>query len=161
MNSNQTLVVVDMQRYFSAANNRNTILACKREIKEAVKNKDWIIFLQYKDCGKTYRCLTRLAAGYKKKANLIKQEDNGALEIAAFALNNKFKCKNFKICGVNTTYCVHDTIVGLRRLFNNVKIKVVADACNDSNELSNFNGFKTLSKFTNVKVLNLKDKSNV
>jgi len=131
-----TLVVVDMQPDFLAS------LACKeqvkKEVRKAVRSNNPIIFLEYKDdlgyykYKPTYKDL--VPVGYDKVIKSKKTEDSGARNVVIH-LNKKKLPKKLKVCGVNTQYCVFETVSNLIR-FNKLDVTVVAKACNCENKNS-------------------------
>lgn len=133
----KTLVIIDMQKQFYAANKKLIIKACQREIKRAIKNKEPIIFVEYKFHGRTMRELKDLVKDYKHKHTTIKESNSGAYQIHN-AIQKHNLHKNLRICGVNTDACVLDTVEELNGFYcrrnlgwqTAYKITVVADATN-------------------------------
>ena len=66
-------------------------------------------------------------AGYDKVIKSKKTEDSGARNVVIH-LNKKKLPKKLKVCGVNTRYCVFETVSNLIR-FNKLDVTVVEKAC--------------------------------
>ena len=124
-----TLVVVDMQPDFSAANNPSVIVGVTREILEAKRKKSGIIFLEYSDTGRTHEGFSSLIKGYRHKARVTKDDDDGSLEVVKALRRRGFGSRTLRICGVNVDCCVFDTVNGLLHRLEQVQIQVVKDAC--------------------------------
>lgn len=127
-----TLVIVDMQPHFVAANTPGVIVGVTREILEAKRRKSGIIFLEYKptdEMGRTHEGLFSLIKGYPHKARVTKDDDDGSLEVVKALRRRGFAKHTLRVCGVNTDCCVYETIVGLLDRLDRSKIEVVKDAC--------------------------------
>lgn len=122
-----TLVVIDMQDSFGSSRHANVIKACQREIKLAIRRKYAIIFLEFEHCGSTNSALTNLVQGYDKVYFKTKPDNDGSYEVNE-VIKQYNLYHNVRVVGVNTSYCVYDTVEGLRSYCGS--ITVVADACN-------------------------------
>ncbi len=127
-----TLIVVDMQPSFTAANKPSIIVGVTREILEA-KRRNWgIIFLEYKptdEMGRTHEGFSSLIRGYRHKARVTKNDDDGSLEVVKAIRRREFGKRTLRVCGVNVDCCVFDTVNGLLDRLEQVQIQVVKDAC--------------------------------
>jgi nicotinamidase-related amidase len=131
MMSYPTLVVIDMQPSFCSARDPDVVASVAREIIEAKSNHGSIIFLEYNSCFPTLKGLLNLARGYKKKYRLTKDDDDGSLEIFNHVKRHgdSINIQEFRVCGVNTDYCVLETVSGMLNKLPDSKIKLVKDAC--------------------------------
>ena len=131
-----TLVVVDMQTEFDAANWPEVVVGVTREILEA-KRKNWpILILEYRpveNIGYTHFALTKLLKGYSLKARIGKDDDDGSLEVIRAVRRRGFYNKKFRVCGVNTDCCVAATVMGLINRTESV-VEVVKDACESEHQ---------------------------
>lgn len=123
-----TLLVIDMQQWFDPK--INTIVACKRTIKKAVKDKAFILFVEYYECGRTMKELLSLVENYNNIFYVIKKEDNGSKYVQLAMNHLNLPIGHIKVCGVNTDECVQQTILGLQKLYADSNIEVIANACN-------------------------------
>jgi len=142
-----TLVVVDMQDTFKFAKEPAVIKACQREIKLAIRRNYGIIFLEFEYCGNTISELKNLVNGYGKAYFAIKSRDDGSRE-AIELINQHNLYHNIRIVGVNTSYCVYETVEGLTNYHG--KITVVADACNCHSHMFGINKLASLK----IKIIN-------
>lgn len=130
-----TLVVVDMQEYFSTANCEETIYEIIQLIRQARENGDAIIFLEYEwnggHLGPTHEVLTDLVRGYDRTYTQVKDEDCGAAEVAR-TIDIHNLPSDVVVCGVNFGACVYATVRGLLIDYSDVvsSIEVVEEACN-------------------------------
>jgi hypothetical protein len=149
-----SLVVIDMQKAFTAARRKRVLLNCEKEINKAIKNNCSIIFVEYFNCGKTIKKLTDLTKNYKKTYTVTKNNDDGSPEISCLFKSNRLPAKNIKVCGVNTDACVLDTVCGLSHSnrFSKSIIDVIANACDTS--YNHEQGLQQISRFAykNVRV---------
>lgn len=120
-----TLVVIDMQEEFEAANCPKTIAACQREIRAAIGRDDPIIFVEYGDKAPpikgypsippvTLPALTDLTKGYDHAHTVVKFDNSGTPEVIKTIRDHDLPC-DLRICGVNANCCVRLTVEGLRK----------------------------------------------
>jgi len=153
-----TLVCIDMQQYFTAANGEKVQRACVREIKQAMKKGATILFVEYDNYGPTLPLLTDLVkkAKYKKVHYLVKDADGGGAIIADYLRKRHLTRSNIRVVGVNTNYCVQATVEGLNHYLNNSYFHIVADACASRYSSGHKYGLAAMSKLPNTKILRLK-----
>lgn len=141
-----TLVMVDMQPGFEAANDKRTIKNCIKYIKRAKRDMATIIVMEYgydEECskfGKTHEEIRKHLENYKWQLRIVKERDDGSM----FLLNNKkfqeMDCErhDVRFCGVNTTACVARTIQGMIDRLEIRNPKVLLDACNQPSGIYGF-----------------------
>jgi nicotinamidase-related amidase len=154
-----TLVIVDMQPDFNAANGTRVITNCLREIKQAMKDNASIIFLEYAHSGHTLAILSNATANYDKSYITTKNEDNGAPQVSKLISKHKMPHKLIKVCGVNTDCCVKCTVEGLSLRYNQTSIDVIADACHS--DWYHASGLDAMKKIPNCNVRSKKGKVHV
>jgi hypothetical protein len=145
-----TLVVIDMQYGFEASRNPETIEAVKREIAIHI-NHGWPIVIV--ECRPGQFCRT-----YPQIMNMLdmcptelctrveKEHNDGSQQVLRACREMGFSMEQLRVCGVNTTQCVQETVVALSYELPNSCIEVVKDACNDWNE----NDFSAMLRCANV-----------
>jgi hypothetical protein len=151
-----TSVVIDMQASFHAAHNPYTIYHVIKEIKNARKNKNGIVIVQYEQGG---RLIYQVENALKKYSNVDfvwKNQNDGSQEICQSISENYFNLNNLTICGVNTDSCVQETVESLSLILPETTIEVVEDGCNSIY----FNDFGWLKDLPNV-ILRESEYSNV
>jgi nicotinamidase-related amidase len=132
-----TLVVIDMQPGFRAANDKATIAAVKREILAAVDDNCPIVIVEFygpapnDKFGDTHDELMQALADYSRAARVIKASTGGGEAVRNTCHQNQFGTSLFRVCGVNTAACVAHTGDELREIFYECHVEVAADACND------------------------------
>lgn len=132
-----TLVVVDMQPMFDAANGKRVREECLKAILKAIEINAPIIFLEFNDYDHTHGELTKPCMG--NHYVMTKYTDDGSPEVYDTVLKYKLP-RNFRVCGVNTDCCVHATVNGLSARFPNTSIEVIAAACDsDWNHMAGIN----------------------
>lgn len=124
-----TLVVIDMQSYFTSAHNRKTLKSVKSLISQAMKDRQPIILVEYSDCGSSMPSLYRLTEHYSYLYVIRKQQDDGSAEISRLIRGMKLPATNIKVCGVNTDCCVYESVMGLKRRMRNTNFEIVENAC--------------------------------
>jgi nicotinamidase-related amidase len=125
-----TLVIVDMQPAFNAANRDRVVSNCFREILLAIKNDFPILFLEFDGYYNTHQKLMGAvkSSGYANYYVRLKNEDDGSDQIRRVVFDHALP-KNFRVCGVNTDCCVASTVKGLAARYPDSIIEVIADAC--------------------------------
>jgi nicotinamidase-related amidase len=148
-----TLVVVDMQKTFASSRKLSVIRNCKSLLKQAMEDKAGIVFLEYMDYGQTHSELLALTKAYKKAYQINKFEDDGSAETATMVRKHRLPKRLFRVCGVNTTYCVTATVRGLTKRLPDAKIEVIGKACNSIDPTNHSMGLDYLRKLRpNIKV---------
>lgn len=144
-----TLVVVDMQSSFEAANSRRVRENCKREIERAMEARAAIIFVEYVGQGPTIPSLVKLTDDYERVFITRKNDDDGSREVRKVIQDNNLPAKRLKVCGVNTDCCVLETVSGL---CNRMKaaMEVIADACNS--DFQHLTGLNDMAKMSGVTI---------
>ena len=119
-----------MQPYFDSANEPwllNNVLA---EIKKARNNSDYIIVLEYIDCGETHPDIVKSCEGYSRYYHEVKSSQSGAPNILCIMRENNIQADHFIIVGVETESCILETVEGIVHKIPKSKVTVVADAIN-------------------------------
>jgi nicotinamidase-related amidase len=141
-----TLVVVDMQSSFEAANSKRVRENVKREIQRAMDNKAAIVFVEYVGQGPTIPSLVKPTDDYDRVFIVRKNDDDGSKEVSKVIRDNNLPGKRVKVCGVNTDCCVLETVNGLCSRLRSASFEVVGDACNsDFNHLTGLNDMANMS----------------
>ena len=126
-----TLVIIDMQPNFKAANNPRCVANCVREVKKAIEIGANIIVLEYaqrrnENGHKTKYPIRKLVQAYEKGYFITKDDDDGSYAIIDTGIFDSEE--HFRLCGVNLGACVSSTARGLRENFPSAQIEVVKDA---------------------------------
>jgi nicotinamidase-related amidase len=129
----KTLVIVDMQEFFTASYRSSVQEECIRLIKYFKRNKLPIIVLEYDGAiyGKTHQRLQNLYKNYPYVKILKKRKDDGSDQVHRFMRQGTWgitKRDEILICGVNIRACVWETTMGLLR--RGYRVCAVQKACN-------------------------------
>lgn len=131
-----TLVVVDVQKNFlkfcSLSIKRNISMA----VKKAVENKAGIVFLEFKECGRTIKPLLNRVSNYERAFIEEKSFMDGSIKVKQVIRKNKLPSSKIKVVGVYTDYCVLRTVCGLSKKFPKSKIEVIENSCHCSYDKS-------------------------
>lgn len=148
-----TLVVVDLQHYFlNNLKSRKVVDSAVKLVEKAVADKAQVIYLEYRGYGKTTKTISKLTVGYPNKRTLLKSKDSGG-DVLSKAVKNK----KVVFCGINTPYCVYNTVKDFLYYSYIDKNKVVVDlkACDSSTNhedgVKQINDLKTYNR--NLKVI--------
>lgn len=145
-----SLVVIDMQPYFSPANNVGLIENCLREIKAAKRLGNHIMLVRLGQYGKSLEKLYRSLRGYENRSYVTKWQQSGATDVL-FGLPKK---THLRFCGVNTDLCVQDTVLDIANDYpRRLKLEVMADACASWNADRHTNGLCAMANHNRVTVL--------
>jgi nicotinamidase-related amidase len=120
-----TLVIVDMQPAFAAANCGTTTNNILKLIEEAKTQSAPIVILEFANYGKTRKDINDAVKDYDKTKRMTKYEDDGSSEVVEALADVP---KKAKVCGVNLGYCVLSTALGLVQ--KGAEVELVKEACN-------------------------------
>ena len=126
--SNYTLVVVDMQGYFPAANDYETVTKVLSEIRKAKRSGLPIVIAEYVGCGPTLPVI--VAAAKSEKTVTAQYDENDKSKDIREKLGEKAPSKTFRVCGVNWCACVKATAEGLVKEYPDCDIHIVAKSSN-------------------------------
>lgn len=122
------LCIIDMQpESFS-----NSIIIIKdvvELVREAIAKKAFIIVAHYNRCGETHIDITNELVNYPYKHYVWANINDKSCKIKQALIERKVFTRKIQVCGVNTEYCVWETVNGLARKFH-APIKVIEKACN-------------------------------
>lgn len=117
---------------------------CEKEIKEAVKNKQNILIVEFNHYGPTHHKLMRcIPDGYKKAHVIVKEHQDGSEKILEICRKHRLSKNTFRVCGVYLSACVLETVRGLLKQIN-PKIQVLS-TCSAHPRMemrNNYNSFK-------------------
>jgi nicotinamidase-related amidase len=147
---NYSLVVIDMQPYFSTTRCVKLVANCLREIKAAKRLGNHVMLVRLGQYGKSLEKLYRSLRGYDNRSYVTKWRQSGATDVL-YGLPKK---THLKFCGVNTDLCVQDTVLDIANDYpRRYKIEVVADACASWNEDRHTNGLCNMANHNRVTIL--------
>lgn len=157
------LVIIDMQRGFAAAEDPELLKTISQKISKAIEKRQRIFFVEYLlPSNKDYRTPWHAKKPYRipteesltdlcRRASypyttIMKDSQDGSKNIIDKLIELEIKKSvKIKICGVNTSLCVLDTVLGLANgLEPSMKIVVLQDACGDINQSSHERSLETL-----------------
>ena len=95
-------------------------------VKEAIINNAFIVIAQFKGCGETHINIINDLQNYPYKKYVWHHRNDKSKPIQA-VLNGIF-VRQIVVCGVNTEYCIKDTVHGLAKKFH-IPIIVMEKAC--------------------------------
>lgn len=145
-----TLVVIDMQDYFTGSKTAKVRKGCARAIRQAMNDKAAILYVEYQGYGSTISMLTNLSKNYKRVSTVKKASNGGEQEVRRLLLRKKFPKTHLKICGVNTDYCVLETVQGITGVLPKTKLHVIESACNSNG--NHKDGIRRLKAIEQVRV---------
>ena len=126
------LVIIDMQTGFRDCFNKDTLTGCQNEIRQAMKRRDWVFFVQYDGYGDIDRRLTRVADGYPYKKRVWKWKDDGSdkiilrlIKLGLVRLKPTFDLNDWIIKYHEWTYT--DEIVATQRKFRRAVVSAPAE----------------------------------
>lgn len=132
MNTERALVVIDMQPHFPAT--RRVLKPVISEVQRAMKHEVPILIVElhngHDDFGITHEKITEVVEGYPHVRLVHKAYNDGSSEVRK-ALSQQWGLgeeTSLEVCGVNTEFCVKETVQGLQRK-GFADITVLANAC--------------------------------
>lgn len=132
MLSRGTLVVIDMQKRFMAANDPDTITNVCELVQEAMDNRDGIVVLEFvnRPPSPTHAEIMTLLHGYPKYRVMQKSKNDGSPQVLEAVNLHGYDETVFRVCGVNARACVRETVLGLTQIFPFAEVEIIAKACN-------------------------------
>ena len=103
-------------------------------IKEAIINKAFIVIAQYIGSGETHIKIINEIYDYPYKTYIWHNKNDKSKPIQNVLKSLNVFVRQIKICGVNTEYCIKDTVHGLTKKFY-IPIKVIENACNGTDKI--------------------------
>jgi len=145
------LCIIDMQP--CGFNNSNLIIDNVLElVKEAVINKAFIVIAQFKRCGETHINIINEIQQYPYKEYVWHNKNDKSKPIQKVLHDRNIFVRHIKVCGVNTEYCIKDTVNGLAKKFH-IPIKVIEKACNGTDRVIEEALHKMRTFYINVEVI--------
>lgn len=130
-----TLIIIDVQYGYSAAEEGPHLDHIIKQINEAKRNNAAILIVNYKGIGKSIGCVWDAAHDHVYYDDILKSDNNGSDEIIrAFKRNKYMNRTNIKIGGVYTELCLTETVNGLSKKLTKSNIEVLTKCCNGNEE---------------------------
>jgi nicotinamidase-related amidase len=143
------LCIIDMQP--DGFSNANLIIENDLQlVTEAITTKAFIVIAQFKGCGETHINIVNEIQKYPYKKYIWHNKNDKSKPIKD-VLNGIF-VRQMKVCGVNTEYCVKDTVHGLAKKFH-IPIHVIEKACNGTDRTVDEALHKMRTFYRNVNVV--------
>lgn len=120
-------------------------------VKDAILENAFIVVAQFTRCGETHEEIRKELQNYPYKEYLWHNKKDKSNKIREILISRNLFVRNLKVCGVNTEYCVKDTVRGLSKKFT-VPIQVIEKSCNGS-ENHVEEAFRQMKGYKNVDVI--------
>jgi nicotinamidase-related amidase len=145
------LCIIDMQPV--GFSNSNLIIENVLQlVREAIMKNAFIVIAQFKGCGETHLNIMHEIQKYPYKTYLWHNKNDKSKPIQEVLHSLHIFVRQIKVCGVNTEYCVKDTVHGLAKKFQ-IPIKVIENACNGTDRIMEEALHKMRTFYKNVEVL--------
>jgi len=145
------LCIIDMQPV--GFSNSNLIIEnVLHLVREAIVDKAFIVIAQFKGCGETHINIINEIQEYPYKEYVWHNKNDKSKPIQEVLKSLNVFVRQMKVCGVNTEYCVKDTVHGLAKKFH-IPIKVVEKACNGTDRIIEAALHKMRTFYRNVEVV--------
>ena len=129
------LCIVDMMPYFPTSWVRSLKTEIIKQIKELNVEKDYVMVVEYNNCGKThYDILNAVRHSGCFYSIITKQYNGGGKEILNECKKVGLHDRHFRLCGVNKSACILETAIDLRRNCKKATIEVSWNGSGDINE---------------------------
>ena len=145
------LCIIDMQP-IGFSNSNLIIENVLQLVREAVVDKAFIVIAQFKGSGETHINITNEIQSYPYKEYVWHNKNDKSKPIQEVLKKRNIFVRQMKVCGVNTEYCVKDTVHGLSKKFH-IPIKVIEKACNGTDRIIEEAIHKMRTFYINVEVL--------
>lgn len=119
------LVIVDVQPNYPSAD-----LALRKAVCRAIRaHRGPICILEYEGNGKTYPCVLKACKGRRVFYCEKNRDDGGEVVALGTYREGLGHHRHYKICGVNTAYCVLSTASGILRERFDSTVTILESAC--------------------------------
>jgi nicotinamidase-related amidase len=145
------LSIIDMQPV-GFSNSTLIIENVLHLVREAIIDKAFIVIAQFKGCGETHINIINEIQKYPYKEYVWHNKNDKSKPIQEILNLINIFVRQMKVCGVNTEYCVKDTVHGLAKKFH-IPIKVVEKACNGTDRIIEAALHKMRTFYRNVEVV--------
>ena len=145
------LCIIDMQPV-GFSNSTLIIDNVVHLVREAIVDKAFIVIAQFKGCGETNINIIHEIQKYPYKKYVWHNKNDKSKPIQELLNSLNIFVRQIKVCGVNTEYCVKDTVHGLAKKFH-IPIKVIEEACNGTDRIIEEALHKMRTFYRNVEVL--------
>ena len=125
-----TLCIIDMQEEFSAS--EDIVPEVVAEVLYAIEQGEDIVVIEYGHGNDTWPEIREALNGYEQQATVIKDDDDGGEPLVKSLKKHGFCEEHLRFCGVNTCWCVADTIRGTQEHLPSANITLLDDSCNCS-----------------------------
>jgi nicotinamidase-related amidase len=152
-----TLVIIDMQPRFIAAQSRSLIGNIEEEIRRAKDLGNHIMFVRFANCGKITSSLLEAAQqNYTNVSVVTKVDQDGGHEVlqalSKRAIHTNVRT-NLRICGVNTDQCVESTAYTIAKAYpKRFKIEIVDKGCGTGLTYDHKKALDRLNKKPNIRI---------
>lgn len=153
-----TLVIIDVQKGYTAAENENLLNSLLKQINEAKKDEAAIIAVTMKGAGSIINCIWEAICDYKYVVEISKNDIDGSGPIVGSFRKYPFLNTNkFKVSGVYSNICVSASIKGLSQRLPDSEIEVLTKCCytdwEDSLTAPKKDPFKYIKSEKNVQLI--------
>jgi nicotinamidase-related amidase len=145
------LCIIDMQPV-GFSNSKLIIENVLQLVREAVIDKAFIVIAQFKGSGETHINIINEIQSYPYKEYIWHKKNDKSKPIQEVLKTRNIFVRQMKVCGVNTEYCVKETVHGLSKK-NHISIKVIEKACNGTDRTIEEAIHKMRTFYINVEVL--------
>jgi len=128
------LCIIDMQP--KGFNNCNLIiLPVVQLVRKAIVDTAFIAIAQFKGCGETHALIVQELQHYQHTGFIWHNKNDKSLPLQQELNRQRVFVRELRVCGVNTEYCVKDTVHGLAKKYHQIYIKVMENACNGTDRV--------------------------
>ena len=135
-------VIVDLQLCFDSARYGYVNVACRRLANKAIYNDELLVVLEYKGCGPSQPWLENLCNSNKNVIKVSKSDMGGGAEIISALEEKQIMPKKFIFGGIQTNYCVRETIEQIYAARPDIELELVRSATADHKS----NKFKAIQR---------------
>jgi nicotinamidase-related amidase len=146
------LCIIDMQP-FGFSNSKLIIENVVQLVRAAMLAKAFIVIAHFRGCGDTHVNIMNELEAYSYKEYVWHNKNDKSKLIQQILQSRKILVRQIKVCGVNTEYCVKDTVHGLAKRFPVIPIQVIEKACNGTDKTVEAAIIKMQTFYTNVEVV--------
>lgn len=140
-----------MQESFKASH--DIITPVVDEVVKAMIRREAIVIVEYANYEPTHPEIMQHILGYDRQTTIHKEFDGGGEELTRTLWGHRFNTNRLRFCGVNTCYCVKETMVGVYSMIGDANYELLTKSTACTCSANCLNWYKRTTRITKVRLI--------